>query len=132
MRRAERCIGLAIRKGQEEGRIAKQGQVKHYRANGLDVLNADIQTIVAASGMTRIQISQEAYPLADGVSHEQFESALSVAKSEKNLSRANVVRKVKGKLRERERGDHAHLRGRIETPHNASGVHVLLPLATVQ
>lgn len=96
VRRAERCIGLAIRKGQEEGRIAKVGEVKRNLCNGGDVHIADIQTTAEATGLTRTQISHEAYPLTDGIPDDTFEKALSVAKEERNLSRANVVRKVKG------------------------------------
>ena len=39
--------------------------------------------------------------MTDGVTAEQFEKAIKSAKAEKNLSRANVVRKVKGALRRR-------------------------------
>jgi hypothetical protein len=86
IRRAERCIGLVIRKGQAEGRIKKRGD-----SRGGDVQVADI------AGMTRSALSNEAYPLADDVSDAQFDAAIEQAKAERNLSRANVVRKVKGK-----------------------------------
>ena len=36
------------------------------------------------------------YDLTDDVTDEQFDTALSEAKAEGNLSRANVVRKIKG------------------------------------
>lgn len=99
VRRAERGIGLAIRKGQEEGRIARLGQNKNYRANGLDVANDDIQTVAGATGMARTDLSAAIYPVTDGVSDERFEEALAEAKAEQNLSRANVVRKVKGETK---------------------------------
>ncbi|MBE5512524.1 hypothetical protein [Mycobacteroides abscessus] len=39
------------------------------------------------------------YDLADGVSDEQFEEAITEARAEGNLSRANVARKCKDKAR---------------------------------
>lgn len=46
--------------------------------------------------MRRDEIAINSYPLTDNVTDADFEAALAEAKAEKNLSRANVVRKVKG------------------------------------
>lgn len=80
-RRAERCIGLAIRKGQKEGRIQRRGN--------RDIRTADIATVTG--GVSLHEVSRASYPLTDDVSPEQFEKAIGEAKAERNLSRANVV-----------------------------------------
>lgn len=84
VRRAERCIGLAIRKGQAEGRILSTG--RHA-----DTGDTSSPKRYAGSGMVRHQH----YAMTDGVSPEQFDAALATAKAERNLSRANVVRNLK-------------------------------------
>jgi hypothetical protein len=78
IRRAEYALGKAIRRGQEEGTIRKQGEVRTAELSGQSNEHNGI------------------YHLADNVEPEWFEVALSEAKAEGNLSRANVVRKVKG------------------------------------
>lgn len=95
VRRAERGLALAVRDGQESGRIAKHGQAIHYRGNGLVVDHTDIQSVSEATGMSRDALAST-YPLADAVTAEEFEAAVEEAKAEGDLSRANLVRKVKG------------------------------------
>lgn len=100
VRRAERGIGLAIRKGQESGEIRGRGERSsngNQYVTGLPVDNkssipspTDFATADELSGN-----GAGIYHLTDGVTAEQFEAAVEVAKSEKNLSRANLVRKVK-------------------------------------
>ncbi len=90
VRRAERCIGLAIRKGQEAGRILKPGQ------HASNVRAANISRIIEVTGTQRSTLSQGPYALSDSVSDEAFDAAIEEAKAEGNLSRANVVRKVRG------------------------------------
>lgn len=92
VRRAERCIGLAIRKGQEEGRIAKRGY-----ANLRDTGIIPTTTFASKGELCGDGRAPGIYHLADGISHDEFENAVAAAKAEKNLSRANVVRKVKVK-----------------------------------
>jgi hypothetical protein len=87
IRRAERCMALAVRKGQKDGRLPKPGQ----RA-----VNSGRSSVEEAAGTSRKELSL-GYPLADDVSDAQFDAAIEQAKAERNLSRANVVRKVKGK-----------------------------------
>lgn len=53
--------------------------------------------------------SAQVYAMADDVEPEQFESALSTARAEGNVSRANVVRRVRAK-----REEAAVSRGQIE------------------
>lgn len=104
VRRAERGIGLAIRKGQESGEIRKRGvdggPRQDYRRNGRLVhVSGDKElqqdAISPRTFFTNAQEVTETYALTDDVPEEQFEAAITKAKAEGNLSRANVVRKVK-------------------------------------
>ena len=63
-RRAERCIGLAIRKGQAEGRIRRRGDVRSQGTT--DSPDASFST-------TKERVY--AYAMADNVSEEAFEAA---------------------------------------------------------
>ena len=93
VRRAERGMGLAIRKGQAEGTVATVGQ-RRTGAGGLE------HSICFPSDMaTKIELSDTnagIYAMTDGVTDEQFDAALDDAKAEENVSRANVVRKIRG------------------------------------
>jgi hypothetical protein len=93
VRRAERGIGLAIRQGQEAGEIAARGSVGGHPR--LDGARGQHQAHVTDFGLTKDELSKAAYPLAD-IPAQEFEAALSEAKAEGNLSRANLKRKVKG------------------------------------
>jgi hypothetical protein len=99
VRRAERGIGVAIRRGQAAGEISRRaghGGNQHRRAE------------TGASGFCTAKPSDYATPaeltgngtgiyhLTDGVCDADFEAALAAAKAETDLSRANVVRKVRG------------------------------------
>lgn len=95
VRRAERGLGVAIREGQGRGEILRKGQ----RADQVDPLNCparptdyatedELQNRAAGGGI---------YAMTDGVSDEQFEEAITEARAEGNLSRANVARKCKDK-----------------------------------
>ena len=80
VRRAERCIGLAIRKGQAEGRIASRpGSVPDGTISPRRFMKAGNETV-------------DSYAMSN-VPAEAFEAAIEEAKAEGNLSRANVVRK---------------------------------------
>lgn len=99
VRRAERGVGVAIRKGQAEGTVRRRGQVavraNQYGQAGKSVDNriSSPTDFVPADDLTGNGAG--IYDLTDGVTDEQFETAVSEAKTEGNLSRANVVRKVK-------------------------------------
>lgn len=96
VRRAERGIGIAIRNGQDAGEIAT-------REDGLSLGSATAsghQTLMTgkispAQFFGSDDHRSASYALADNVTNEQFDAAIEEAKSEKNLSRANVVRKVR-------------------------------------
>jgi hypothetical protein len=98
VRRAERGIGLAIRHGQQNRQIRGRGD-RAGRADG----NGDDNTIFpsktgpadyASPGELRGN-GAGIYHLTDGVSEHDFEAALATAKTEGDLSRANVVRKIR-------------------------------------
>lgn len=112
VRRAERGIGLAIRKGQEAGEIRNRGErgpisADYVRVRGgreesvqaeqrqpttcLKPSPTDFVTPAELFGARRDGI----YAMTDDVTDDQFESALSEGKAEGNLARANVVRKVR-------------------------------------
>lgn len=95
VRRAERGIGVCIRKGQEAGRIETLSEARSRARLGQQ--NADgTLSKPRPRDFTDPDSLHDAVTVTDGVSDEQFEAALSDARSEGNLSRANVVRKVKG------------------------------------
>jgi len=98
VRRAERGIGLAIRRGQQDRQIRRRGD-RAGQVGG----NGDDNTIFpsktgpadyASAGELRGN-GAGIYHLTDGVPEDDFEEALATAKAERDLSRANVVRKIR-------------------------------------
>ena len=96
VRRAERGIGVAIRRGQQTRGIRRRGD-----HGGRTAGNGDGNTIsrpgpadYATIGELRGN-SAGIYHMTDGVSDEDFEEALTEAKTDQDLSRANVVRKIR-------------------------------------
>lgn len=94
VRRAERGIGVAIRNGQAAGEIetrveaaSRAGRQRFGAAESLKPRPHDYGT---KDELTTV------YALTDGVDEPLFEEGLTEAKAEGNLSRANVVRKIKG------------------------------------
>lgn len=99
VRRAERGLGVAIRRGQEAGEIATQetGWMRREAARGNPVTNRDKIPMSVTDVLSKGEWSGNdagIKDLADDVTDEQFEQAIEAAKAEKNLSRANVVRKT--------------------------------------
>jgi hypothetical protein len=99
VRRAERGIGLAIRRGQQGGQIARRGDRGGCGAPGVHGGNPgdrrgdhlDSPAPFFRHGDERA----DAYAMTDGVCDTDFEEALGAARAEGNLSRANVVRKIR-------------------------------------
>lgn len=87
VRRCERRIGELVREGQREGTIRRQGD-----QSSTTVEKISVKEIFAD---TNHKEQTDTYVMAD-VPAEGFEQAISEAREEGNLSRANVVRKVKG------------------------------------
>lgn len=99
VRRAERGIGLAVRNGQEAGTIKKQYEHDHtVNRYGPSLPSSEKKTRQSPTdffpGGGGAQTAT--YAMTDDVTDEAFDTALTEAKAEGNLSRANVVRKVTG------------------------------------
>lgn len=95
VRRAERGIGVAVRNGQEAGQLATPQTSRAISISGREIDRT-------ASYFQGGQSQSDSYAMAD-VSDEQFEEALTEAREESNLSRANVVRKIKAQESHRTR-----------------------------
>lgn len=100
VRRAEYALGKAIRKGQAEGTIrtnADGGRTTQARLRGdTTELKPGPTDFAAPHELTGQGGSNDGiYGISDGVEADRFEEAIEAAKSERNLSRANVVRKVR-------------------------------------
>jgi len=99
VRRAERGIGLAIRRGQQNGEIARRGDCGSRGAPGVHGGNpGDRRGDHLGSPGSFFRHGDEradAYAMTDRVSDTDFEDAVGEAKAEGNLSRANVVRKIR-------------------------------------
>lgn len=90
VRRAERRIGQLIREGQEAGEIRRRGQREDRESTH------DLPSPTDFARPSDLRGNGEGiYQMTDGVSDEVFDEAIEEAKQEGNLSRANVVRKVK-------------------------------------
>ena len=95
VRRAEYALGKAIRKGQEEGTVARDhgGDRRSSAASELD-------RPTAFAGKRELYGSDEhrpgIYALADA-DVDDFDAAIDEARAEGNLSRANVARKAREK-----------------------------------
>ena len=92
VRRAERRIGQLIREGQKVGEIATKGdETTGWRASTSDGISKLRSSEFVKPGGEQAGI----YAMTDGVTDEAFDTAIEEAKQEGNLSRANIVRKVK-------------------------------------
>jgi hypothetical protein len=94
VRRCERRIGELVREGQERGEIAKRGDVGNGRPR-VDGERAHHLRSSSEFFTDGTQERKDSYVMADAPA-EQFDAAVGEAREEGNLSRANVVRKVKG------------------------------------
>lgn len=111
VRRAERGLGVAVRKGQDAGVIRSKrdgspGTSSDYLRNGKTVRAASSRVTTKPSPGQFFKTHDEwhdVYAMTDGVTDEQFEDSVADAKTEGNLSRANVIRKIKGQQRASER-----------------------------
>ncbi len=107
-RRAEYALGKAIRKGQEAGTVATRADHDVVNQHGGLVREADKSTRPPSphsfTNGSRRELSEVFYPLADGVDEEQFNAAIKEAREEKDMTRANVKRKL-GKAPERQPRD---------------------------
>ena len=95
VRRAERALGVAIRKGQEAGEIASRGSIGGVppgaRSRNLQDL-ARPTDFAPSSELSNT--SGGIYDMALG-SDEDFETVMAEGKEERNVSRSNITRKLK-------------------------------------
>lgn len=116
VRRSERGLGVAIRKGQEAGEIETIEDARSragLTAQGHHVVDNDLMKQPVGRFANHDELSGNGagiYHLTDNVTDEQFDAAIDEAKAEGNLSRANVVRKVKGEKPGASGGRHDLLR----------------------
>lgn len=96
VRRCERRIGELVRTGQEDGTIAKRGS--NTRTDLVGAAYEVPVSVTEAAGVKNRSEVKPLYDLADAPA-EVFDNALTEARGEGDLSRANVVRKVKGEER---------------------------------
>lgn len=124
VRRAERGVGKAIRKGQEDGTIRSNGQRERPgNKHGFAAVrkNDSCKTGPRDFVSKAEWVGNESgiIEMIDDVTDEDFEEALGAAKAEDNLGRANVVRKIKkepaplGKRHELLKNTHRHDVARI-------------------
>ena len=96
VRRAERGIGVAIRRGQQDGEIAKRGDRRSHGVHGGNLNDRHGDHLGSPGSFFRHGDERaDTYAMTDSVSDTHFEDAISEAKAEGNLSRANVVRKIR-------------------------------------
>ncbi len=87
VRRAERCLGLAVRVGQKTGKIRRHG---NFKSDSKEQKLTLVSQFVGSGGKR-----SETYELTDGVTDEKFEEAITSSKAEKNLSRSNLIKNVR-------------------------------------
>lgn len=90
VRRAERGLGIAIKRGQHEGTVRRKGE-----GGGPSSPSRDTTKTSPTPAFAHPEERRDSYALADA-DDNTFEEAIEEAKAEGNVSRANVVRKVKG------------------------------------
>lgn len=96
VRRAERGIGVAIRRGQRAGEIALPGSLGGVPPNARGRVYTVTSKPTDYATPDELSGNQAGiYHMTDGVEDDAFEAGLADAKAERNLSRANVVRRVR-------------------------------------
>ena len=110
VRRSERALGQAIRSGQERGEIRSVGQRGSAQAAYERERLGRVERVQGVAGdrgnslpgpsdfAADTELSGNGagiYHLTDGVTDDEFDEALDRAQDEGNVSRANVVRKVR-------------------------------------
>jgi hypothetical protein len=117
-RRAERCIGLLLRAGQQAGqvrrpgmrpptrsgydRVRSNGTWEHVAPDGHGARHTPSGAPGATSASPLAWVSKDdlsaragIYQLTDGVTDATFEAALGLARAEGRLTRANLVRRIR-------------------------------------
>lgn len=96
VRRCERRIAQLVRLGQERKEIRQQGESIPHTGRALHELPKTVGEVLRPEDPRRGRFeAMELSPLAKPTDDE-FNEAIAQAKTEENLSRANVIRKIKG------------------------------------
>lgn len=95
VRRAERSLGVAIREGQERGQISSNGGHQPKKEGDISAAEMSPEPVSPKEFFSGGNEMSTTYRLVDNVTDVEFDEALGAAKEERNLSRANVVRKIK-------------------------------------
>lgn len=102
VRRSERGLGLAIREGQERGSVTNASTAARQRELLKTTTASDIPVVpsptefAAPHELFGAKPGTGIYAVTDNVTDAQFDAALESAQEERNVSRANLVRKLKG------------------------------------
>lgn len=91
VRRCERRIGELVRAAQKEGTLSVQGRSFTH----LQRVEGEPQTVIDAVGVKQYSQVTPFYVMADAPD-EEFEDAIAEGRTEQNLSRASVMRRLKG------------------------------------
>ena len=94
VRRAEYALGKAIRAGQERGEIRKHGEGSRDQLLGVTSKLSPL-AFVSQNELSGAD-SNGIYAMVDDVTEAEFDAAIDDARAEGNVSRANVVRKIRG------------------------------------
>lgn len=95
-RRAERGLGVAIRAGQAAGEIIKNGDIGGTGKAEPGTRSSDRDDLVRPSDFFTSSTERTGiYTMTDSVSDARFEEVLAEARVEGNVSRSNIVRKIK-------------------------------------
>ena len=116
IRRCERRVGELVRQGQAEGTIKARGDGVFDRGDryypDATVKKESPHFVMGVKASS--DLISDSYAMADA-DPDTFEQALSEAKAEGNLSRANVVRKVKGEPAPASRNEWHHKKRHIDS-----------------
>lgn len=94
VRRAERGLGIAVRRGQAEGNVTTRADTGRAAAKFQgDGSTSKVRAADIFSGNSHERAG--AFVMADEANDSEFEGVIESAKAEGNLSRANVIAKVR-------------------------------------
>lgn len=96
VRRADRGLGLAIRNGQDAGTVRTRSDNARPDASSR-AEEASTEKLNPSDFFSGGGHQSETYAMTDGISDEDFDEVLADARAEKNLTRANVVRKSRAR-----------------------------------
>lgn len=120
VRRCERRVGELVRRGQADGTVAR---------NHIGVVDGNTKTVTAAAGVNHRSQVAPLVALADAP-RSDFDAAIESAKAEGNLSRANVVRKVKGETKPEGRSEWHYKKHHIDSNRIVERLAIELDAAT--